>query len=87
MAIPLFLVQPTLFLGIFYFLVGLQQTATRFLTALALVVLLVQDVIGLGKLKTTFFSPQSSVGSSLWDLSKPRGGGQSLSLQLPLLTE
>jgi hypothetical protein len=47
-AIPLFLVQPTLFLSIFYFMVGLQQSAVRFLTALAIVYLLVQDVIGLG---------------------------------------
>jgi ABC-type glucose/galactose transport system permease subunit len=47
-AIPLFLVQPTLFLSIFYFLVGLQQSAVRFLTAVAVVLLLVQDVIGLG---------------------------------------
>jgi hypothetical protein len=49
-AIPLFLVQPTLFLSIFYFMVGLQQSAVRFLTALAIVYLLVQDVIGLGGL-------------------------------------
>ncbi|XP_023332555.1 protein white [Eurytemora carolleeae] len=46
--LPLFIVEPTIFLTILYFMVGLERTPEQFFFALGIVLLVVQVVISLG---------------------------------------
>ena len=54
--LPLFLITPILFVGIMYYMVGLNPLFERFLIATAILELLTQVVVSFGKQVTLFLT-------------------------------
>ena len=48
--LPIFLVTPLLFVGVMYYMVGLNPIFTKFLTAIGIVEILTQVVVSFGRL-------------------------------------
>ena len=53
--LPIFLVTPLLFVGVMYYMVGLNPIFTKFLTAIGIVEILTQVVVSFGRLIITLY--------------------------------